>query len=66
MENITIIIKERYDIRNPTLEKQLRTNGFEVISYLDSVGTIIGKVDATRIEFIEALDGVAWVEKNNT
>lgn len=64
METITIIIQERYDLRNPTLEKQLRSNGFEATSYLDSVGAIVGKVGGDRIEFIEALEGVAWVEKN--
>ena len=64
MENLTIIINERYDLRNPAIEKQLRANGFETVSYLDSIGAIVGKADASRIEFIEAIEGVAWVEKN--
>lgn len=63
MESITIIIKERYDLRNPTLQKQLAANGFEASSYLESVGAILGKVSADRIEFIEALESVAWVER---
>ncbi len=66
METITIIMHERYDLRDPNLEKRLRANGFEVSTYLDSVGTIIGKASADRIEFIEALEGVAWVEKSVT
>lgn len=64
METITVIIHERYDLRDPALEKQLRANGFEATTYLDSVGTIVGKASADRIEFIEALEGVAWVEKS--
>ena len=64
METITIIIQERHDLRDPILEKKLRLNGFEATSYLDSVGAIIGNVSSDRIGFIEALDGVAWVEKN--
>ncbi len=64
MENITIIINERYDLRNPAIEKQLLANGFEALNYLDSIGAIVGKADSSRIEFIEAIEGVAWVEKN--
>lgn len=63
MESITIIIKERYDLRDPALQKQLAANGFEADTYLDSVGAILGKVSAERIEFIEAIESVAWVER---
>lgn len=65
METITLIIQERYDLRDPNLEKQLRANGFEATTHLDSVGAIVGKASADRIEFIEAIEGVAWVEKNS-
>ena len=39
-------------------------NGFEAVNYLDSIGAIVGNADSSRIEFIEAIEGVAWVEKN--
>lgn len=64
MENITIILQERYDLRDPNIKKQLHANGFEATNYLDSVGAIVGTASSERIEFIEAIEGVAWVEKN--
>ena len=64
MKNITIILQERCDLRDPNLNKQLHANGFEVTNYIDSIGAIVGTANFERIAFIEALEGVAWVEKN--
>ena len=64
MEKSTIIIHERYDLRNQVNEKQLRATGVDAVNYLDSIGAMVGNADSSRIEFIEAIEGVAWVEKN--
>lgn len=63
MTNLTLIIRERYDLNDVNLQKQLALHGFVTTSKLETVGAIIGEAREENIQAIEELDAVAWIER---
>ena len=63
MPLITIMIRERYDINDPSVRQQLHRQGFHITQSLPSIGALVGEAQAERIPDLESLDCVGWIEQ---
>ncbi len=63
MPLMTVIIRERYDINDPSVRQQLQHQGFHVTQSLPSIGALVGEADEDRIPDLESLDCVGWIEQ---
>ena len=63
MPLMTIMIRERYDINDPSVRQQLHRQGFHVTQSLPSIGALVGEANIERIPDLESLDCVGWIEQ---
>lgn len=59
---ITIMLKERYETNDDIVLRQLRQAGFHLDHALPTIGALVGEADENKLDDIESLPCVGWVE----
>jgi hypothetical protein len=61
---LSVLIADEHRTHLRDVLHRLREAGFEVDQVMDTIGTVTGSIDASKVSALSGIDGVAAVERS--